>query len=101
VKRRREVIELAPALVPVIEHVVLARKCAGCGKVVVPCLDLRITVSGRQRLGAGLVSLIVTLREAGRWPVRQIQWYLQAVHGLRLSVGAIVPAAQPSMAWIG
>lgn len=93
VKRRREVIELAPAPAQVIEHLVLARQCGGCGKVVVPSLDLHTAVSGRQRLGAGLVSLIVTLREAGRWPVRQIQWYLQAVHGLRLSVGTIVAAS--------
>ena len=33
-------------------------------------------VVGQQRLGIGLVSLIATLREAGRLPVRTIQWYL-------------------------
>jgi transposase len=93
VKRRREVIELVPAPVEVIEHVVVARRCSGCGRVVVPRVDLQANVSGHQRLGAGLVSLIVTLREAGRWPVRRIQWYLQAVHGLRLSVGAIIAAS--------
>ena len=60
---------------------------------------------GRRRLGANLVSLIVTLREEGRLPVRSIQWYLRRVHQLKLSVGAIVGAvheaarkAQPAVA---
>jgi hypothetical protein len=51
-------------------------------------------VAGRQRLGVGLVSLITTLREEGRLPVRTIQWYLRTVHHLSLSVGAIVAATQ-------
>jgi transposase len=93
VKRRREVIELAPAPVEITTHRILARQCARCGKVVVPAVDLGGTVSGQQRLGARLVSLIATLREQGRWPVRQIQWYLRVVHDLSLSVGAIVAAS--------
>ncbi len=47
---------------------------------------------GTQRFGVGLLSVIVTLREAGRLPVRTIQWYLRTLHGLHLSVGAIVRA---------
>ena len=47
---------------------------------------------GKQRLGVNLVSLIVNLREEARLPFRTIQWYLDAVHGLRLSLGAIVDA---------
>ena len=43
----------------------------------------------RRRLGPNLMSLIVTLREEGRLPFRSIQWYLQTVHQLKLSVGAI------------
>ena len=43
--------------------------------------------NGRRRFGVNLVSLIVTLREEGRLPVRSIQWYLQTVHQLELSVG--------------
>ena len=38
------------------------------------------------------VSLIATLREEGRLPIGTIQWYLKMVHGLKLSVGAIVRA---------
>ena len=48
----------------------------------------------KQRLGINLLSLIAALREEGRLPFRVIRWYLDAVHGLRLSVGAIVAATQ-------
>ena len=40
----------------------------------------------------GLLALIATLREELRLPMARVQWYLEAVHGLRLSVGAIVGA---------
>ena len=52
---------------------------------------------GKQRLGINLISLIAVLREEARLPFRVIQWYLDTVHGLRLSVGAIV-AATPRVA---
>ena len=45
-------------------------------------------------MGINLISLIVALREEGRLPFRVIRWYLDAVHGLRLSVGAIVASTQ-------
>ena len=53
---------------------------------------LQGVVLGQQRLGVNLVSLMVTLREEGRLPIRIIQWYLETVHQLHLSVGAIVQA---------
>jgi hypothetical protein len=53
-------------------------------------VDLSGVVAGQQRLGVNLVSLIVALREEGRLPLRTIQWYLQTVHQLHLSVGGIV-----------
>ena len=49
---------------------------------------------GKQRLGVNLISLIAALREEARLPFRTIQWYLDTVHGLRLSLGAIVDATQ-------
>ena len=59
----------------------------------------------RLRFGVKLLSLLVTLREEGRLPIRSIQWYMQTVHQLKLSVGAIVRAihmaaeqAQPAAA---
>jgi hypothetical protein len=64
-------------------------------------------VVGKQRLGVNLVSLMVTLREEGRLPLRTIQWYLQTVHQLHLSVGGIVQVihraaqqAQPAVAQV-
>jgi hypothetical protein len=75
----------------VVEHRFLARTCPVCRTpVVASATALGAAVVGKQRLGPRLSSLIVTLREEGRRPVKVIQWYLTAVHDLRLSVGAIV-----------
>jgi transposase len=92
VKRRREVIEVVPAPVQIIEHRYLERRCPGCGRRWEPKVELGEVVVGQGRLGQGLVSLIATLREAGRLPLRTIQWYLATVHQLHLSVGAITAA---------
>lgn len=93
VKWTREVIELPPAPpVTVTAHVYLERYCAHCRCGRVPRADVAGAAVGRSRLGSGLVSLIATLREAGRWPLRTIQWYLETVHGLALSLGALVAA---------
>ena len=94
---RKEVLEIPPAPVQVIEHVYLARRCPNraCRARVAPppvsAAELGVA-SGRRRLGVGLMSLIAALRAELRLPVGQIQWYLGAVHGLELSVGAIVGA---------
>ena len=94
VRHRRAVIDLPAAPVQVVEHVVLSRRCPTCRRTVTPRLDLGGAVVGKQRMGVGLLSMIVALREVGRWPVRQVQWYLRTLHGLHLSVGAIVAACQ-------
>ena len=105
VQRTREVIEIPVAPAEVVEHVFVARMCALCRKRRMSQDSLQRLAMGRRRLGANLVSLIVTLREEGRLPVRSIQWYLRTVHQLKLSVGAIVGAvheaareAQPAVA---
>ena len=90
VQRTREVIELPVVPIQVTEHVFVARICPVCERRRVPKVDLKGTVVGRQRLGINLVSLIVTLREEGRLPIRTIQWYLGTMHQLHLSVGGIV-----------
>ena len=90
VQRTREVIEIPAAPVEVTEHVFMARTCPLCRKRRLPREPLQGVAVGRQRLGVNLVSLIITLREEGRLPVRTIQWYLRTVHQLKLSVGAIV-----------
>ena len=93
VKWTREVIDVPPpAPVVVTEHVFLARQCPHCRTSRSPSAALTGVVVGHSRLGIGLVSLIATLREVGRWPLRTIQWYLATFHGLPLSVGALVQA---------
>jgi hypothetical protein len=92
VKRTREVIEVTPAPVTVTEHVYLERCCPGCGRRHTPAADVQGVVLGQSRLGVRLVSLIATLREEARLPLRAIQRYLAHVHGLDLSVGALVGA---------
>lgn len=96
---RKEVLEIPDAPARVIEHVYLARRCPNraCGaRVTPPAVGAAAlgVASGRSRLGVHLVSLIATLRAELRLPVALIQWYLEAVHGLELSVGAIVGAVQ-------
>lgn len=92
---RKEVLEIPAAPVRVIEHVYLTRQCPnpGCRARVTPpaasAAELGIA-SERERLGVRLVSLIAALRAELRLPVTLIQWYLAAVHGLEVSVGAIV-----------
>ena len=62
---------------------------AGCPKR--PCRGCDSAASSAY--GVNLVSLMVTLREEGRFAaIRIIQWYLETVHQLHLSVGAIVQA---------
>jgi transposase len=94
VQRTREVIEIPIVPVEVIEHVYIARQCPLCNKRRVPKVDLGGAVVGQQRLGVNLVSLIVTMREEGRLPIRTIQWYLATFHQLELSVGEIVGLQQ-------
>jgi hypothetical protein len=92
VKRRREAIEVTPVPASITEHVYLERCCPDCGRRWTPPADLADEVVGQSRLGIGLLSLIATLREEARLPIRAIQEYLTSVHGLALSVGGIVGA---------
>jgi transposase len=92
-KRSRQVLEVEPSPAQVIEHVFVERTCPGCRRRWTPRAQLDGVVVGQQRLGIGLVSLIAMLREAGRLPVRTLQWYLEQVHRLHLSVGALVAAS--------
>ena len=93
-KWSRQVIEIEPNPAQVIEHIFLERHCPRCRRRFTPKAELTGVVAGRQRLGVGAVSLVATLREQGRLPVRTIQWYLERAHRLNLSVGAIVEASR-------
>ena len=96
-QRTREVIDIPVVPAEVTEHVFIARTCPLCRKRRLPQDPLKGLAVGRQRFGANLVGLIVTLREEGRLPVRPIQWYLRMFHQLKLSVGAIVRAVHQSL----
>jgi transposase len=93
-KRTREVIEVPLAPVEVTAHAYLERRCPDCGRRCVPPPDLDGVVCGQSRLGIGLVSLIAVLREEARLPFAAIQQSLRTVHGLDLSLGALVGAVQ-------
>ena len=68
----------------VTEHVFIARICPLCEQRRTPRADLAGVALGKQP-----VSLIAALREEARLPYRTIQWYLQTVHQLSLSVGTV------------
>jgi len=93
VKRHREVIELPDAPVTVTDHQIVARTCPRCRRLVLPADPLAGVVAGKQRFGVRLVSLLATLREAHRVPVKQIQRLVASLYDLPLSVGAITAAA--------
>ncbi|TAK29467.1 MAG: IS66 family transposase [Chloroflexota bacterium] len=91
VQRTREVLEIPVQPVRVIEHQFIARECPLCRKQWMPKKDvLEGVVVGQQRVGINLMSLIATLREEGRLPFEKIQWYLETLHQLHLSVGELV-----------
>jgi transposase len=92
VARTREVIDVPAAPAVVTEHVYLERRCPRCGGCWSPGPELAGAVVGQGRLGVGLLSLVAWLREEARLPFAVIQRYLAQVHGLELSVGALVGA---------
>jgi transposase len=90
IARRREVIDLPPPPpVRVIELQVIKRFCPHCAQWVEPELNLDGLVVGHGRISVRIMSLIAWLRTSLRLPVRQIQLYLCALHGLSLSAGEI------------
>ena len=94
IKRTREVIDLPPPRIVVTAHRYWERRCPDCGKRCVPSPEVGDQVTGQGRIGHGLTSLLVLLREEARLPVRTIQTVLATLTGLHLSVGAIVAASQ-------
>ena len=88
--RRRQVLHVPPARVEVIEHVVRRRICRCCRRAHTPPLDLGDQVLGHHRVSLETMALVATLRTVGRLPVRMLQGVLAALHGLRLSVGALI-----------
>ena len=93
-QRTREVIDLLRVPAQVTEHVYMARTCPRRQRRCIPKARLHGVAAGKQRMGVNVVSLIAALREEARRPVRTIQWRLETVPGLRLSLGAIVNATR-------
>jgi len=70
----RQVIELLPPQVRVVEHRFIRRRCGVCGKRWLPKVgDVSLGVAGQRRFGAGIQSLVTLLRVAYRLPVAMIR----------------------------
>jgi transposase len=95
VARTRQVIDLPePAPVEITEHRMLKRHCPVCDRWWTPRVDFGAQVLGQGRVGVRLVSLIAYLRQSARLPLATIQHLLATLHGVRLSVGALVDLLQ-------
>jgi transposase len=96
VGRTRQVIEVPPPpAVQVSEHRMQRGWCSACRRWREAKLDLGGQVLGRRgRFGVGLAALVAHLRITLRLPLRTIQAYLADLHGLQLSVGALVRLLQ-------
>jgi transposase len=92
VSRRRQRIELpAPPPVEVTEYRVYKGWCNHCQKWhEAPFRLPEGQVIGQGRLGVRISTVIAYLRTVMRLSIRQVQSYLQTLHGLRVSVGEIV-----------
>jgi hypothetical protein len=94
VARTRQVIELPPAQVQVVEHLLIQRCCPNCRKRWTPRLELSSLVVGKQRFGISVQAEVALLREQCRLPFRVIQDYLHHRFGLRVSVGKLVASVE-------
>src|ERR1700692_592001 len=92
IPRLRQIIELPPPPpVEVTEYRVYKGWCASCQKWHEAPFDLPPgQVMGQGRLGVRISTVIAYLRTVMRLPIRQVQSYLQTLHGLPVSVGEIV-----------
>ena len=87
---RRQVVELPPVKADVVEHQARARRCRCCGWVgrgVLP--DLGAQAGPHRRLGWSVAAWAAALRTKRRLPLRQLQWLLARLSGVRVSVGAL------------
>ena len=86
----RQVIEIPPVPVQVIEHRFLGRHCGVCRCREIPRPDLSGVALGHSRIGLRLASFISYLDAVCRLPVASTQQVLKGLYGLHLSQGEIV-----------
>lgn len=87
--RTRQIIEVAPRPVQIIEHQVMARWCGVCQKRVLPVVDLSDQVVGKHRVGIGLMSWVGVLHILARVPLRTVQRLLKMLFGVHLGLGEL------------
>jgi cell division protein FtsB len=91
VHRRRQVIEMLPPRVRVIEHVLIARRCGVCRKRHLPTLAPGVLgVQGKRRFGVSVQSLVAVLHGRYRVPMKEIRRLFLELCGLRVSDGEMV-----------
>lgn len=88
--KTRQIIELPPVQVQVVEHSLVERSCPNCRKRWAPNLELSSLAVGSQRFGISVQAEVALLREQCRLPFRVIQDYLRHRFCLRISVGKLV-----------
>jgi len=89
--RRRQVIEMLPPRIRVIEHVVMARWCGGCGKRALPQVGAELLgVQGKRRFGVSVQALVAVLHGRYRVPMKEIRRLLAELCGRHVSDGEIV-----------
>jgi len=87
---RKQVIDIPPVAIAIVEHVRWDRWCGVCRKRVRAKLDLGAQTLGKRRFGPNLTALIAYLSIQARAPIRTIQSLLHSLFQVRISTGAIV-----------
>lgn len=87
VKYTRETIDVPQTPATVTKHLIMQKTCFSCGKTSWPEIK---GVIGKGRFTVNVYSLVTTLKEELRIPVRMIKKYLSILHNLSISKGEIV-----------
>lgn len=87
--RTRQIIDVPPVKVQIIDHVLHDRWCGVCHKRVRAQVDFSQWVSGKRRFGHNLTSWIVNLHVGARVPIRIIQSILKQLYSVHISLGEI------------
>lgn len=90
-KWRRQVVDLPPVSVDVVDHVFVERLCGVCGKRHTPDPNVALAgvVVGKKSFGIRLMSVIAHLKTVCRVPVGQIRKLVWTLWGLKISAGEI------------